>query len=236
MPAPDPRPARESVHCSPPAAPPAARRRLRAGWMLGSLLLPLTQGCSVASRLDVGHLFSRQGWQRTDRVIETLAIPRGATVADLGAGDGYFSVRLAEAVGPEGTVYAVEVDEPSLDALRAAVAERGLENVRPVLATSRDAKLPAGAIDLVFLCNAYHHFEDRVAYFRRLQEALAPDARIAVIDGRSEGPATWFLPSGHWLEPGQLAGELAQSGYVQLESYDFLPLQTFDVFERAEAR
>jgi len=207
-----------------------SRLRTRVARWLGGLLLPLVAGCSVASRLDYGHLWTRQGWQRPERVLEVLAIPTGAHVADLGAGDGYFTWKLAEAVGPHGRIFAIEIDPDRIADLRRGVADRQLENVIIVEGTASDARLPDGTVDLVFLCNAYHHFEERVAYFERLRRDLAPGARLAIIDGKSSGAATWLLPEGHWLAPGQLRRELDAAGYVHLASHDFLPLQDFDLF------
>lgn len=206
-------------------------------WLSGMLLplLPLAAGCSLVSRLDYTHLFSRQGWQRTDRVIETLAIEPGTVVADIGAGDGYFSFWLADAVGPEGIVYAVEIDGEKLAALRDAVALRGVENVRVVEATAGDPRLPPGSVDLVFLCNAYHHIDDRVRYFERLHASLTGRARVAIVDGKPDGAARLFIPSGHSIEPEVLVAELERAGYRPVARYDFLPLQSFDVFERAAA-
>src|SRR5215470_16572482 len=123
--------------------------------------------------------FRRHTWQHPDEVIELLGIRPGATVADLGSGTGYFTFRLAEAVGPSGRVYAVDVDR----GLNAYIAERarreGRDNVIAVRAESGDASLPDGSVDLVFSCNAYHHLENRVAYFRALQRCVRADGRVA---------------------------------------------------------
>jgi cyclopropane fatty-acyl-phospholipid synthase-like methyltransferase len=198
---------------------------------LASLLIPFAAGCSVGTRIDYASLFSRQGWQRTDRVIETLDIQPGDHVADLGAGEGYFSFYLAEAVGPTGRVYAVDIDPDALATLEREAEERGYSNIVVVHATPTDSKLPRD-VDLVFLCNAYHHIDEREAYFTGLHEHLAPGARLAIVDGKSEGAATWFIPHGHSLEPGQLEEELGRAGYVHTASHDFLPMQTFDLFAR----
>ena len=212
-------------------------RRAPARWLTGGLLLPVlpfAAGCSVLCRLDYAHLLSRQGWQRTDRVIETLALAPGARVADIGAGDGYFSFHLADAVGPEGRVYAVDIDAEKLHRLREEVARRGYANIEVVHAEPDDAGLPPTSIDLVFVCNAYHHIDERVAYFARLRTALAPGARVAIVDGKSEGAARLFIPSGHAVAPELLVAELAAAGYRHLVRHDFLPLQSFDTFARAE--
>lgn len=207
------------------------RNKTTAFAVLGSVLLPFAAGCSVASRIDYSHLLTRQGWQRTDRVIETLDLEPGDHVADLGAGEGYFSFFLADAVGPTGRVYAVEIDPEALATLEREVEARGYSNIEVIHATPTDSMLPR-PVDLVLVCNAYHHIEGRDAYFTALRQHLAADARLAVVDGKSEGAGSWFIPKGHSLEPGQLEAELGGLGYVHTASYDFLPLQSFDVFAR----
>jgi arsenite methyltransferase len=197
--------------------------------VLSVALLPLMTGCHVASRLDYTNLFSRGGWQLTDQVVDTLTIQPGDVVADLGAGDGYFSFYLADAVGPEGRVYAVDVDEEKIEALRREVQERGYPNIEVVLGTSDDPRLPDGSVDLIFFCNAYHHFDDRVRYLENLRRDLSPGARIAIVDGKPEGRL--FIPKGHILPDGQLVAELEQARYRHVASHDFLPIQSFDVFE-----
>lgn len=196
--------------------------------LLGAAVLPVVTGCHVLSRMDYGHLFSRQGWQRTDEVIERLALHPGDRVADLGAGDGYFSFYFAHAVGPEGRVYAVELDPGKVTALEQRVRQRGYTNIEVVQAGKDDPGLPGASVDLVFFCNAYHHFEDRVPYLERLREGLRPGARIAIIDGKPEGRL--FIPKGHILPDGQLVRELEAARYRHVAAYDFLPMQSFDVF------
>jgi arsenite methyltransferase len=203
--------------------------------VLSTVLLPFVAGCSVLARLDYGNLVNRGGWQLTQEVVETLGIRPGDTIADLGAGDGYFAFVFADAVGPEGRVYAIDVDTEKLATLREEVASRGYRNITVIEGTSAESGLPAEAIDLAFFCNAYHHFEDRVQYMQRLREALAPRARVAILDGKSNGGAQLFIPKGHWLEPGQIERELASAGYRSEATYDFLPMQTFDVFTLATA-
>lgn len=195
---------------------------------IGTALLPFVTSCHVASRLDYTHLFSRKGWQHTERVIDALELKPGDKVADLGAGDGYFSFYLADAVGPTGLVYAVDVDEQKIARLRGEVRARGYENIQVVLAEPQDPGLPDGSIDLVFFCNAYHHFDDRITYLRGLRNDLRPGARLAVVDGKPEG--SLFIPEGHILEEGVLVAELEEADYRHVSTFDFLPMQSFDVF------
>jgi ubiquinone/menaquinone biosynthesis C-methylase UbiE len=187
-------------------------------------------GCSVAAKIDYAHLFSRRGWQRTDRVIETLRLRAGDRVADIGAGDGYFTFWLADAVGPAGRVYAIDVDADAVKRVQAAARQRGYANVVAVLAKPEDPMLPDGSIDLAFLCNAYHHLDDRVPYFERLRADLAPDARLAVIEMRDRGLAALVTPEGHTTSVPAMRDELDRAGYRHLQSHDLLPLQSFELF------
>jgi len=104
-------------------------------------------------------------WQLPDEVIDSLNIKPGDHVSDIGAGGGYFTFILADAVGPNGKVYAVDVDEEITVELEDTVSESGHENIVVVLGEFEGPLLPDGTIDLVFLCNTYHHIEDRADYF-----------------------------------------------------------------------
>ena len=198
--------------------------------MLTSVAALALAGCSTASRIDYTHLFTRAGWQRPDRVIEALALEPGARVADIGAGEGWFSFYLADAVGPDGRVYAVDVDPTAVKAVEDEAKRRGYANVVAVLAKPEDPLLPDGAIDLAFFCNSYHHVENRVPYLERLRADLAPGARIAVIDVKDEYPAKLFVPAGHGTPIPQMREELAAARYPHAESHDFLPVQSFEIF------
>ncbi|MGZ9203294.1 MAG: class I SAM-dependent methyltransferase, partial [Nitrospira sp.] len=110
---------------------------------------------------------SRDVWQKPQGVVEKLSIGRGARVADLGSGTGYFTWHLAKAVGARGTVYAVDINSASLDMIFKEMVARGTPNVRPVHAELHNPRLPE-PVDLVFSCDVYHLMNDRVTYFRTL--------------------------------------------------------------------
>ncbi len=191
------------------------------GLLLLALLLP---GCGAFKRTLYGG-FGRDGWQQPERVIETLELDPGDRVADLGAGGGYFTFRLAEAVGPEGVVYAVDVDEGMTDHLAGEAAERGHANVRTVLAPYDDTNLRDGSIDLLFTSNTYHHIEDRVAYFEKARADLAPGGRIAILD--YDRPS-WLRS--HYTEKADILSEMEQAGYRLVADHDFIDRQSFLVF------
>jgi len=202
------------------------RARVRSVW-LAVLAAALGAGC--APLRQCAYESGRDGWQQPERVVEALAIEPGLVVADLGSGSGYFTSRLARAVGPEGRVYATDIDADINELLRERLAEEGVENVEIVLARPDDPLLPDGEIDLVFSSDTYHHMQDRPAYFRRLRADLAPDGRVAILE--FDGSRGWFVRLfEHYTEKDQLVREMAEAGYRVEREHDFLDRQAFVVF------
>jgi ubiquinone/menaquinone biosynthesis C-methylase UbiE len=201
---------------------------MRRALALAGLALLLWPGCTAWKRCAYEGR-DRDAWQKPGQVVAALEIAPGSRVADLGAGSGYFTLHLARAVGPQGRVWAADVDEEMNAFLRERVAEAGLANVEVVLAGLDDPKLPDGEIDLVFTSNTYHHIEARPDYFRRLRADLAPGARVAVIeyDGRGGLFATLF---GHHTGKELILREMQEAGYVPVADFDFLERQSFLVF------
>ena len=185
---------------------------------------------SVLVKLDYSQITNRASWQLPDRVMDALALTPGARVADIGAGDGYFTFRLADAVGAEGRVYAVDVDEGITDRLRREVESRGYLNIEVVLAETTDAGLPVAEIELAFVCNVYHHIDDRVGYFDALRRYLAADGRVAMVEVGGRAPQRWLSPAGHSTSVESMEAEMAQAGYRVVERFDFLPVQSFVIF------
>lgn len=198
---------------------------------VGVAVVALVAFAPTLAKLDYSQFPTRASWQLPDRVIEALDLETGAQVADLGAGDGYFTFTLADAVGAGGRVYAVDVEADIVDGLRASVTSRDYDNVEAVLGGYDDSGLPDGEIDLVFLCNVYHHIDDRATYFSDLRRDLAPGARVAIIDIGGKPPLRWLSPPGHSTDLDTLVEEMAAAGYAVAASFDFLPLQSFVVFE-----
>src|SRR5207247_6006204 len=124
----------------------------------------------------------RARWQKPGAVVRALGLRRGQIVAEVGSGPGYFTPRLARAVGPSGHVYAVDPEAAVLDVLRRRLARAGVRNVTPVLGRDDDPLLPRGRCDAAVLINAYHHMHGRVAFLRRLVAALPRHARVLDVD------------------------------------------------------
>ena len=170
---------------------------------------------------------ARDAWQMPDRVIEALGVQPGQTVADVGAGTGYFTVRLAQSTGAR-TVYAVDIEQSMVDYTRNRAEAAELHNVVTVLAGSDRTNLPE-PVDLVLIVDTYHHIPDRIAYFTRLREQLQPSGRLAIIDFKKdspEGPPVEFR-----FTPEQITGELDRSGFRLAMQHGFLPRQMFLVYE-----
>jgi SAM-dependent methyltransferase len=168
----------------------------------------------------------RDAWQEPDRVIAALALPRAAVVADLGAGTGYFSVRLARAV-PEGRVLALDIEASMVRYLADRAQREGLTNLLAGEATETDSGLRE-PVDLVLVVDTYHHISDRTAYFARLREQLRPGGRLAIVDFRLDserGP-----PREHKIAPEAVRAELEAAGYQLVEQHDFLADQYFLIF------
>ena len=169
----------------------------------------------------------RDAWQKPHEVIQALALKPDSVVADLGAGTGYFSMRLAH-MTPKGKVYAVDLEPAMVKHLAERAKKAGLKNVVAVQAKPGSASLP-GRADLVLLVDVYHHIEDRSRYFRDLQKSLRPGGRVAIVDFRMDSPVG--PPKNARVEPGRVKSEMQQAGYALAQEHAFLPNQYFLVFQ-----
>ncbi len=194
-----------------------------------ALAVPLfiCAGCGGLFRASLNSPW-RARWQQPEAVIRSLALQPGSHVADLGAGGGYFTFRLADAVGHTGKVYAVDVDKGSLDYIARRAKELGYTNVETVLAKYDDPLLPEGDVDLIFTCDTYHHLENRTDYFASTAHYLRPGGRIAIIDLNG---SSWFAKLfGHWTPKDTIRSEMEAAGYQLNGDFDFLSRQNFQVF------
>lgn len=204
------------------------RRRILLGALALLLIAAAWLGGENLNRLD----YTSQGrdmWQRPADLIDALDIKPGQQVADLGAGQGYFVPYLASAVGPQGTVHAVDVEADITAALERRFPDAP---VRVVLGAYDDPKLPDGAVDLVFIVNTFHHIQDRPAYFARLKQDLAPGGRVALIEPDLEltGVLSWFVNDNHASTLSGVREEMRAAGYREQALLDFLPVQFAVVF------
>ena len=169
---------------------------------------------------------ARDRWQHPDRVIAALGVREGDRVADLGAGPGYFTFRLARAVGPQGRVYAVDTDPDMSFLVTEAATRDDVRNVAVVKAAEDDPMLPE-PVDLVLLVNAFHHLPELTTYLTTLSRYLRPGGRIAII----ETLPRWFT-FGHATTPEAIAVAMGNAGYTRAARHDFVSPQSFQIFER----
>jgi ubiquinone/menaquinone biosynthesis C-methylase UbiE len=166
---------------------------------------------------------SRDAWQKPHDVVMALDLKPSDTIADIGAGTGYFARRFAQHAGK---VFAVDIDEKLLAALR----EKAPANLETVLAAPGDPRLPARSVDIIFFCDVLHHIENRAAYYPKLARALKPGGRIVVIDFYKKdlpvGP-----PVSMKLSDQEVIAELGQAGFRLVKRLDTLPYQYFLFFE-----
>jgi ubiquinone/menaquinone biosynthesis C-methylase UbiE len=168
---------------------------------------------------------NRDQWQQPEKVIAALKLRPGDQVADLGAGGGYFTFKLAEAIGPAGKVYAVDIDREMIDLIAQRAQKESLQNVETVVARSDDPQLPTTGVDLIFTVNTYHHIGERIAYFKNLQKYLRPGGRIAVIDYDRRAWIEGLLR--HYTPTEFIKREMEQAGYALQQEHDFLDRQSF---------
>jgi SAM-dependent methyltransferase len=121
-------------------------------------------------------------WQKPDQIMDAVNVADASTVADVGAGAGWFTIRLAQRVGPKGHVYAQDLQRLMLDAIKRRVQREGLQNVETRLAVGTDPSLPAKALDAILMVDAYQEVENRVVYLRNLAKALKPTGRIGIVN------------------------------------------------------
>jgi ubiquinone/menaquinone biosynthesis C-methylase UbiE len=166
----------------------------------------------------------RDEWQKPEAVIQALKIQPGEYVADIGAGSGYFTRHIARAVGETGTVFAVDIEEGMIDHLQQRLKEENLANVQAMKVPAHDPLLIDGSLDLAFICDVYHHLEDRDVYMRKVRKALKATGRIAIIDFyKKETPVG---PPMHMrLSEAVVEKELRTAGLEVTEKLDILPYQ-----------
>jgi arsenite methyltransferase len=171
---------------------------------------------------------NRDEWQQPQKVIAALNIKPGEVIADLGSGGGYFTFKLAQAAGPTGKVYAVDIDSDMVELVGKRVKTEGVSNVETVLAKADDPMLPKTGVDLIFTSNTYHHIDNRIAYFANLRKYLRPAGRVAIIDFDRRAWIEGLLR--HYTPSEFIRSEMDQAGYALQHEPDFLDRQSFLIF------
>jgi ubiquinone/menaquinone biosynthesis C-methylase UbiE len=174
----------------------------------------------------------REDEENPDLAMRLLRIRKGATVADIGAGSGYISIRMAKIVGPMGKVYASDIQQGMLELLQQNVSKAKLDNVTPVLGAIDDPKLPADSLDLAIMVDVYHEFSEPQKMLQRIREALKADGRLVLLEYRAEDANVPILPD-HKMTKAQVRQEVEHEGFRQSRVYDDLPWQHLFIFTKS---
>jgi SAM-dependent methyltransferase len=166
--------------------------------------------------------------------IRALGLKAGQVVADVGAGSGYYTQRMADAVGPTGKVYATDIQPGMLDILRRRLTRAGLTNVEPVLGTVDDPKLPPNTLDLALMVDVYHELSEPQVFIRRLRTALKPTGRLVLLEFRKEDPNVPIRPE-HKMSIAEVKAELEPDGFRLSTVLNDLPWQHILVLTRSDA-
>ena len=177
---------------------------------------------------------TREQEEQPETMLDALKIAEGETVADVGAGVGYTSLRLSKRVGSKGTVYATDLQPQMLRALRENAQEAGVKNIKPLLATPKETKLPDGQIDLILMVDVYHECSDPEATLKGLHKALKPGGRLVLVEFRAEDPEVPIKPE-HKMTLRQARREVEPQGFTFKGSFEELPWQHVIIFEKSRA-
>jgi ubiquinone/menaquinone biosynthesis C-methylase UbiE len=186
----------------------------------------LPMSASGAAWLDRDE---RQREENTELSLKLIDVQRGSIVADIGAGSGYYSTRLARLVGPAGRVYASDIQSAMLDIIRDRMARERLTNIELVLGTPTDPRLPRAAVDMALLVDVYHEFSQPQTMLRRIRESLKPGGRLVLLEYRGEDPRVPILPL-HKMTVAQAKTEVEAEGFTLTDVKEDLPWQHVLVF------
>lgn len=232
------------------SSPGGRRPRLSAAGAAAALIVTLTLGVLAQGRHPVsGRAIApvmgvagadwlerpeRDAEEATGVAIRALGLTRGMVVADIGAGSGYYTVRMAREVGPAGKVYATDIQPGMLDLLRRNVSRAGLDNVVPLLGAPDDPKLPADTLDLALMVDVYHELSSPQEFVRRLRPALKRSGRLVLLEYRKEDARVPIRPE-HKMSVAEVRAELEPEGFRLSSVLNDLPWQHILVLTRSDA-
>jgi ubiquinone/menaquinone biosynthesis C-methylase UbiE len=204
-------------------------------------LLAAMAGATAAQQRDTtGKLFppeqlvlleapDRDEWQQPDRIMDRLSIADGARVADIGAGGGWFTIRLARRVGPNGRVFAEDIQPQMIESIKRRVDREGLTNVDPILGSGTDPRLPPG-LQAVLIVDTYPQFHDPVGLLRNVAAALVPGGRLGIVDFKTDGAGGPGPAREERLDPDVIRRDAQKAGLAFKSHETFLRYQYLLVF------
>jgi ubiquinone/menaquinone biosynthesis C-methylase UbiE len=177
---------------------------------------------------------SRQREEDCEAMLKALGVKPGQTVCDMGCGNGFYTLKLAQMVGDKGTVYAVDIQQEMLRLLEARAEKTDVKNIKPVLGSLIDPRLPEGKLDLILCVDVYHEFSHPEHMLARMRKALKKDGRLVLVEFRKEDPNV-PIKELHKMSKEQILKELVPNGFKLVEQFDRLPWQHMMFFARDEA-
>lgn len=190
-----------------------------------------------AEQAGILLLEARDKLEEPEKTLDLMGLKDGDVVADLGCGNGYYTLRLAKRVAPTGRVLAVDIQQGMLDQLKARMTEAGVTNVELILGDPDDPKLPRGGVDWLLLVDVYHEFANPQAMLAKIREALAPGGKVVLLEYRKEqDPATisFPIPMDHKMSVEEVMGEWIPAGFQLDQRVEMLPAQHIFVFTAAD--
>jgi ubiquinone/menaquinone biosynthesis C-methylase UbiE len=175
----------------------------------------------------------REEFQKPEQVMKALELSPGMRVADVGCGSGYFTVKVAKEIGPDGKIWAIDAWQDMLDHLERRLLIEEIENVELVKVEREDPQIPDHSADVILMVDVYHYIKERVAYGQKLRKGLAPGGRLIVIDyiPKSLEERPWGPPPRQHMSEEELTADLVQAGFKKVKQHDFLPEQYFVVYK-----
>jgi len=173
----------------------------------------------------------REQEEQPEKALDALNLKPGMMVGDIGAGTGFYSIRIAKRIGPTGRVYANDIQRQMLQRLSKKAALQKVSNIETVLGTESNPKLPAGQLDLVILVDVYHEFSQPQRMLERIRESLKPDGRLVLLEYRKEDPSVPIRPE-HKMSVNEVKAEVIPEGFLFEKTVETLPWQHIIFFHR----
>jgi ubiquinone/menaquinone biosynthesis C-methylase UbiE len=186
-------------------------------------ILPMDLACQDGGRDE---------WQKPDEIMDNIGIEKGMIIGEAGAGDGYFTFHLAERVGPDGHIYANDIDESALEDLEDGAATLDLENITTIHAGENDPEFPDDTLDMVVMMRAYHHFENPDLWMANVQKSLKPGAPLVIIDVATSRYEPW---EGHFMSREEVVNEMSDTNFELVRVETFLPRDNIYVYRQKGA-
>jgi ubiquinone/menaquinone biosynthesis C-methylase UbiE len=214
-----------------------------AGWLLLSTVADTqAPGVHPVSGRRYAGVMSWQGAQwldrpervqeeQPDRALDVLKLTPGSTVADVGAGSGYMTAKMARRVGPTGKVYGVDIQPEMITFLRQRISQERLTNIEPILGLPDDPRLPPSSVDLILMVDVYHECQEPQRMLRKMREALKPGGRLVLLEYRKEDPSIPIRPE-HKMSVAEAKLELEAEGFTLSDVNESLPWQHILIFTR----